>query len=477
MNAQSASLVSMLSPQPTGKSQSSTAARQSGDKFSDHLSRQAEQTRRTETRQAETRQAETRREEKRQTEKAQEQRQSEQAQADERVKASKAEATADTDHRSESDNSIAQQPGWRAEEQRAMNPASTEESGEVSEELSELVANTSLASDSVITEDVNWSLVAGLLPGTEASEFDTHAMAAVTTLQVGDLPAVGWTMVDGTGGPGLPVEVAARLTAGDTRISSKSGFLAEAGSQGRLTATAVQAAAMGLQEVSAHAEASLDPELPGSLARQADFQPLTLGGRTASTDAFAELLNQMETLDQQATAGRGVGQADSALSSSQRSELRPAITQPSTQFQLPSLTKGAADQTQWQNAVSERVAVMASQRIQSAEIQLDPPELGQLQVRVTLNQEQASVSFASQHAVVREALDQTAFRLREMFEADGMTLVDVDVSEHSFQQQSGERQAEGQNSGAQTGTEMLSDEVDDGELMVMRSTSLIDHFV
>ncbi len=86
----------------------------------------------------------------------------------------------------------------------------------------------------------------------------------------------------------------------------------------------------------------------------------------------------------------------------------------------------------WASAVAERAAVMASQKVQFAEIQLDPPELGQLQVRVSVNQDQqASVTFVSPHAQVREALDQTANRLREMLSEQGVDLVDVNVSDQA----------------------------------------------
>lgn len=156
---------------------------------------------------------------------------------------------------------------------------------------------------------------------------------------------------------------------------------------------------------------------------------------------------------------------------SQRVAARPvSVQQGSAQFSMPGQAKPG--QPQWQTAVAERVAIMATQRITSAEIQLDPPELGQLQVRVTLNQDQASVSFASQHAVVREALDQTAHRLRDMFDGEGLNLVDVDVSDQSFQQQREDAQANSLGGDA-TG----DDEPIDEPVVTTISQGLVDHFV
>ncbi|MGS2717547.1 flagellar hook-length control protein FliK [Eionea flava] len=97
---------------------------------------------------------------------------------------------------------------------------------------------------------------------------------------------------------------------------------------------------------------------------------------------------------------------------------------------------------QWGQAVTDKVMWMSSKGIKEATIQLDPPELGSLQVKVGVNQDQAQVSFTVQHASVREALDQQSTRLREMFAEEGLNLADVDVSDQS-QQQDKETENEG----------------------------------
>ena len=88
-------------------------------------------------------------------------------------------------------------------------------------------------------------------------------------------------------------------------------------------------------------------------------------------------------------------------------------------------------QAQWGAAVAEKVMWMSSHGLQEAEIQMDPPELGPLQVKVSIENDQAHVSFVVQHANVKDALEQTAMRLRDMFDAEGIDLVDVDVSDQS----------------------------------------------
>src|SRR5690606_37760755 len=86
---------------------------------------------------------------------------------------------------------------------------------------------------------------------------------------------------------------------------------------------------------------------------------------------------------------------------------------------------------QWSQAVGDRVLWLAAQNITSAELRLDPPELAPMQVRVSVHQDQVQVTFASPHAGVREALDQGAARLREMFNEQGLNL-NVEVSDQSL---------------------------------------------
>lgn len=92
--------------------------------------------------------------------------------------------------------------------------------------------------------------------------------------------------------------------------------------------------------------------------------------------------------------------------------------------------------TEWAGQVAERAAMMAAQKLSTAELQLDPPELGPLQVKVSVSQEHshASVTFVSANPQVRDALDQTVMRLRDLLEQQGLDLLDVNVSDESPQQ-------------------------------------------
>lgn len=119
---------------------------------------------------------------------------------------------------------------------------------------------------------------------------------------------------------------------------------------------------------------------------------------------------------------------------SKLSALSQAIGQQTSQAARVPVVPGqpvAMQQTGWGEGVVDKVMWMSSQNLKSAEIQLDPAELGRLDVRISLNQDQTQISFASAHPGVREALESQVHRLREMFTQQGMNLADVNVSDQS----------------------------------------------
>jgi flagellar hook-length control protein FliK len=89
----------------------------------------------------------------------------------------------------------------------------------------------------------------------------------------------------------------------------------------------------------------------------------------------------------------------------------------------------------WDRGLGEKVLWMAGQQLQVAELHLNPPELGPLQITLTVNNDQASAQFVSQHASVREAIEAAMPRLREMLAEGGITLGNANVGAESFREQ------------------------------------------
>lgn len=88
----------------------------------------------------------------------------------------------------------------------------------------------------------------------------------------------------------------------------------------------------------------------------------------------------------------------------------------------------------WSQKMTDQVSFMLRGGYQQAEIKLNPANLGPMEIKLSINDDQASVSFITQHAPVRDAIDSAMPRLREMLEQQGLNLADVNVSTKSQQQ-------------------------------------------
>ncbi|MGV8843796.1 MAG: flagellar hook-length control protein FliK [Pseudomonas sp.] len=126
---------------------------------------------------------------------------------------------------------------------------------------------------------------------------------------------------------------------------------------------------------------------------------------------------------------------DNRADSNRLGTLNLAATQQPTAAQRAALVPGVPvpmQQGGWSEAVVDRVMWLSSQNLKSAEIQLDPAELGRLEVRINVSQDQTQVTFVSPNAQVRDALEGQMYRLRELFAQQGMNQLDVSVSDQSL---------------------------------------------
>jgi flagellar hook-length control protein FliK len=85
----------------------------------------------------------------------------------------------------------------------------------------------------------------------------------------------------------------------------------------------------------------------------------------------------------------------------------------------------------WDDALANRVSWMATHDIQSAEIRLNPPDLGPVNITLSLSGDTdsvAKVQFSAAHPATREAIESALPRLREMLESSGISLGETGVS-------------------------------------------------
>ncbi len=131
----------------------------------------------------------------------------------------------------------------------------------------------------------------------------------------------------------------------------------------------------------------------------------------------------------------------------------------------------------WAGEMTQKVAWLARDGGHTAHIRLDPPELGSLTVKVSVDSDSnTQISFVAATPQARDMLESQMGRLREMLAQQGMDLsrADVDVSQ---QDASGTEQREPSRGGRPV---VLNDEGDDAELFSNKtsyvSSSGVDYY-
>jgi flagellar hook-length control protein FliK len=87
----------------------------------------------------------------------------------------------------------------------------------------------------------------------------------------------------------------------------------------------------------------------------------------------------------------------------------------------------------WTQVMSSRVVWMAKEGLQQAQLRMNPANLGPVEVKLHVQNDQASVTFLAQHSATRDALEQALPRLRESFAENGMELTNAQVGEQQQQ--------------------------------------------
>jgi flagellar hook-length control protein FliK len=96
-------------------------------------------------------------------------------------------------------------------------------------------------------------------------------------------------------------------------------------------------------------------------------------------------------------------------------------------------------------------------------------------IKLQLVDQTATVNFVSPHATVRDALEQQVARLQEMFREQGMSLLDVSVSDQSTNsRQESERQTAGR--GNSSNVEVPDSTEPENLESVRQSSSLVDYY-
>lgn len=216
--------------------------------------------------------------------------------------------------------------------------------------------------------------------------------------------------------------------------------------------TQAEMTSLSSADTSSKASNKLSNEASGNSEAQLKSAELTVKyvGSNASLDPGS---SQTEALSSEIKSTQVVQAAQASSVASSRVE--------APQFQL-SLRQNNEQANSMQEMIQrfspvmkQQLVMMVSQGIQHAEIRLDPPELGQLMVRIQVQGDQTQVQFQVAQHQTRDIVEQALPRLKELLAEQGMQLTDSHVS----QQDSGGEQGEG--AGSENAQEGYEPELDD----------------
>ena len=117
---------------------------------------------------------------------------------------------------------------------------------------------------------------------------------------------------------------------------------------------------------------------------------------------------------------------------------------------------------EWQQNLSQHITLFAKQGQQTAELRLNPEDLGQVHISLKLDNDQAQLQMVSAHSHVRAALEAALPVLRTSLADNGIQLTQSSVSSESFagqQQSSSQQQQQASRSGQHGGFTEESEEL------------------
>ncbi len=303
-------------------------------------------------------------------------------------------------------------------------------------------AKSDVSSDSAAAPEPEVADSGNSLPAEKPAPVEDASDLAPDTIEA---PVVDTTPMDPSLAPALMAAVQPQVAAPVAAISvpatatTDSDFDPEADPLDALPAVRLA------MEQSGHVSASSQAQPKASPAQaQAD------GEATSAQNFAAGMANMLDVQTDKDSTRQGGEKAFSGLIDDGLKDLKSAssdtrvddfanrlaaLTQaatPKTANALPVNQPIAMHQSGWTEEVVNRVMYLSSANLKAADIQLQPAELGRLDIRVNMiPDQQTQVTFMSAHPGVREALDSQMHRLRDMFTQQGMGQVDVNVSDQS----------------------------------------------
>lgn len=113
---------------------------------------------------------------------------------------------------------------------------------------------------------------------------------------------------------------------------------------------------------------------------------------------------------------------------------------------------------EWGDKLMGKLSWLTAKNLSVAEIHLTPPDMGPMEVRVRVHNDQATITVHAANPVVRDQLELHSHRLRDMLGEQGLSLAQFDVSDNSQNQRGEQGTGEGDGSSSGSGAELSAAE-------------------
>jgi flagellar hook-length control protein FliK len=130
----------------------------------------------------------------------------------------------------------------------------------------------------------------------------------------------------------------------------------------------------------------------------------------------------------------------------------------------------------WSGDFAQKVVWLTANDQKFAQLTLNPPQMGPIEISLNINKDSASAYFVSPNAEVREAIETALPRLREMLAGAGIELGQTNVSAQSSRQENGQEARHGTPRWMADEAILDSASLRNQAIIAQRGNSLVDTF-
>ncbi|MCL6618461.1 MAG: flagellar hook-length control protein FliK [Thermomonas hydrothermalis] len=161
------------------------------------------------------------------------------------------------------------------------------------------------------------------------------------------------------------------------------------------------------------------------------------GTLTVADAALKEVLSALQPVHADSGAAQALGSVASSDTAIPPFALHPlpqsANAMPAAPSPVAVLPQPASPETGYGDALGDHLAWMAAQKLSHAQLRVSPEHLGPIDIRIQLDGREVRAEFHSPHAEVRQTLEASLPRLRELLGQQGLQLTHAGVGQGQSQ--------------------------------------------